>query len=485
MSGTLPVLQLASEAVPLVKTGGLADVVGALPAALAEHGIAMRTLLPGYPAVLAGLAERQELSAWPELMGGPARLLAGRAAGLELFVLDAPHLFDRAGDPYRAPSGGDWPDNAERFAALGWAAREIGLGALEAWRPALVHAHDWQAGLAPAYLALAGGPRPGTVLTIHNLAFQGQFPASLLAKLRLPAESFTIDGVEYYGAIGFLKAGIAYADRITTVSPTYAREIRTPALGMGLDGLLRHRADRLVGIVNGIDERLWDPGRDPHLPQPFDADRLELRAVCRRALCDELGLDPATAPLFCVVTRLTWQKGMDLLLEALPRLLGLGGALAMLAAGDPPLEAAFAEAARGHPGRIAVRFGYDEGLAHRIFAGTDAILVPSRFEPCGLTQLYALRYGAVPVVARVGGLADTVIDANDAALADGVATGILFGPPSVEALVDALERAVELFGKPEAWSGLQRRGMSRRLGWSNRAAAYAALYRALAGPQTP
>lgn len=481
MITAIPVLQLASEAVPLVKTGGLADVVGALPAALAAHGIALRTLLPGYPSVLAALTDRQELLAWSELMGGPARLLAGRAAGLDLFVLEAGHLYDRPGGPYRAPGGGDWPDNAERFAALCWAAREIGLGALETWRPAVVHAHDWQAGLAPAYLALAGGPRPASVLTIHNLAFQGQFPATLLAKLRLPAESFTIDGVEYYGAIGFLKAGIAYADRITTVSPTYAREIRTPALGMGLDGLLRHRADRLSGIVNGIDERHWDPARDPHLAAAFDADRLDARTACRQALVAELGLDPAAAPLFGVVTRLTWQKGMDLLLEALPRLLALGGALAMLAAGDPPLEAAFAEAARGHPGRIAVRFGYDEPLAHRIFAGADAVLVPSRFEPCGLTQLYALRYGAVPVVARVGGLADTVIDANDAALADGVATGILFGPPSAEALVDALERTLELFRRPEVWRGLQRRGTTRRLGWSERAAAYAELYRSLLG----
>lgn len=479
MSGPLRVLQVASEAFPLIKTGGLADVVGALPGALAAEGIEIRTLLPLYPQIRQRLERVEPVLELGELMGGPARLLAGEAAGLALFLLEADHLYDRPGGPYQGPDGADWPDNAERFAALSWAAREIGLGALEAWRPAVVHAHDWQAGLAPAYLALAGLPRPASVLTIHNLAFQGQFPATLLAKLRLPAEAFTIEGVEYYGAIGFLKAGIAYADRITTVSPTYAREIRTPALGMGLDGLLRHRADRLCGIVNGIDERHWDPARDPHLAAAFDGDRLDARAACREALVAELGLDPSAAPLFGVVTRLTWQKGMDLLLEALPRLLALGGALAMLAAGDPPLESAFAEAARGHPGRIAVRFGYDEPLAHRIFAGADAILVPSRFEPCGLTQLYALRYGAVPIVARVGGLADTVIDANDAALADGVATGFQFAPVTVEALIDALERAAALFRDPERWRALQRRGMTRSLGWKARAPAYAKLYREL------
>lgn len=479
MSGPLRVLQVASEAFPLIKTGGLADVVGALPGALAAEGVEIRTLLPLYPQIRERLERVEPVLELGELMGGPARLLAGAAAGLTLFLVEADHLYDRPGGPYQGPDGADWPDNAQRFAALAWAARALGLGALAAWRPELVHAHDWQAGLAPAYLALSGLPRPATVTTIHNLAFQGQFPASLLSELRLPESAFTIDGVEYWGAIGFLKAGLVYADRLTTVSPTYAREITTPAFGMGLDGLLRLRADRLIGIVNGIDERVWNPAADPALPAPFDADRLEGREACRQALSLELGLDPNAAPLFGVVTRLTWQKGMDLLLEALPRLLALGGALAMLGAGEPALEAAFREAARGHPGRIAVRFGYDERLAHRIFAGADAILVPSRFEPCGLTQLYALRYGAVPIVARVGGLADTVIDANDAALLDGVATGFQFAPVTVEALIDALERATALFRDRERWRALQRRGTTRAIGWRARAPAYAKLYREL------
>ncbi len=480
MSGPLRVLQVASEAFPLVKTGGLADVVGALPAALAREGVEIRTLLPLYPAVLARLERAEPVLDLGELMGGPARLLEGGAAGLALFLLDAPHLFDRPGGPYQGPDGGDWPDNAQRFAALAWAARELGLGALTGFRPAVVHAHDWQAALAPAYLALADRPRPATVTTVHNLAFQGQFPATLLTELRLPESAFTIEGLEYYGAIGFLKAGLVYSDRLTTVSPTYAREIMTPAYGMGLDGLLRLRADRLVGIVNGIDEAVWDPARDPALPEPFDAARLEAREASRRALRERLGLQDDPGPLFAAVTRLSWQKGLDLLLEALPRLLALGCRLAVLGSGEPALELAFAEAARGHPGRIACRIGYDEGLAHLIQAGADAILVPSRFEPCGLTQLYALRYGAVPIVARVGGLADTVVDANEAAVGDGVATGIQFAPVTVEALVDALERAVALWRDRPRWRALQRRGMTRRVGWSARALEYARLYRELA-----
>ena len=480
MSGTLRVLQVASEAFPLVKTGGLADVVGALPSALAREGIEIRTLLPLYPAVAARLERATPVRELGELMGGPARLLEGEAAGLTLFLLDAPHLFDRPGGPYQTADGADWPDNAQRYAALAWAARELGLGALDSWRPAVVHAHDWQAALAPAYLAFADGPRPATVTTVHNLAFQGQFPASLLGELRLPESAFTIDGFEYYGAIGFLKAGLVYADRLTTVSPTYAREITTPAFGMGLDGVLRLRADRLVGIVNGIDETVWDPAHDAALPAPFDADRLEVREASRRELCARLGLEEDQGPLFAAVTRLSWQKGLDLLLEALPRLLALGGRLTLLGAGEAALEGAFREAARGHPGRVACRIGYDEELAHLIQAGADVILVPSRFEPCGLTQLCALRYGAVPIVARVGGLADTIVDANDAALADGVATGIQFAPVTVEALIDALERAVALWRDRPRWRALQRRGMTRRVGWSARAAAYARLYRELA-----
>ncbi|MFO1067082.1 MAG: glycogen synthase GlgA [Geminicoccaceae bacterium] len=478
----MQVLSVASEVYPLVKTGGLADVAGALPLALARHGIHVRTLLPGYPRVLERLGERAEAAALPDLFGGDARLLAARVGGLDLLVLDAPHLYDRPGGPYAAPGVGDWPDNAQRFAALAWTAAAIGQGLLPDWRPALVHAHDWQAGLTPAYLAYGRtlGPRPATVTTVHNLAFQGQYPASLLAELRLPPESFAVDGVEYYGAIGFLKAGLHFADHVTTVSPTYAQEIQDPASGMGLDGLLRKRGDTLSGIVNGIDDAEWDPATDRHLAERYDAGSLERRAANKRALQERFGLDlRPDAPLFCVVSRLTWQKGMDLLLAALPELVGNGAQLVLLGSGDTPLETGFGGAAVHYAGAVGCIFGYDEPLSHQLQGGADAILVPSRFEPCGLTQLYGLRYGCIPVVARVGGLADTVVDANDAALADGVATGVQFSPVTVGALVAALHRTIRLYRQPEVWRALQARGMSRDVSWSRPAAQYATLYKSL------
>ncbi|MDQ2803524.1 MAG: glycogen synthase GlgA, partial [Pseudomonadota bacterium] len=404
------VLSVVAEIYPLVKTGGLADVAGALPPALAAEGVAVHSLIPGYPAVLSALASAAMVHRFDELFGGPATLVAGMSAGLRLFAIDAPHLYARPGSPYAGPDGVDWPDNARRFAALGWVAAELGRGALPGFVPDVVHAHDWQAALAPVYLhygetRAAGGGRPGTVMTVHNLAFQGQFPPNLLAALRLPPEAFSLDGVEYYGSIGFLKGGLRLADRITTVSPTYAEEIGTPVGGMGLAGLLRTRAPIVSGILNGIDETVWNPAADRHLAAPFDAARTGARALSRQALRTRLGLapDPET-PLFGVVSRLTWQKGMDLLLEALPALLATGGQLGVLGVGERALEDGFAAAAAQHPGQVGVRFGYDEPLAHLIQGGSDLLLVPSRFEPCGLTQLCALRYGALPLVARVGGL---------------------------------------------------------------------------------
>lgn len=467
------VLAVASECFPLVKTGGLADVVGALPAVLAAHGVAVTTLLPGYPAVRAALAEACEIGSVPE-----GRLVAGRAGALDLVTFDAPALFDRPGDPYRRPDGADWPDNALRFAALARAAAAIATGRTALPRFDLLHAHDWQAGLAPAYLAFAPGPRVPSVLSVHNLAFQGQFGAELFPALGLPAEAFAVDGVEYYGGVGFLKAGLHYADRIITVSPTYAREIATPEGGMGLDGLIRARKDRITGIVNGIDIEVWSPETDAALPRRYDIGTLSLRAHNRAAVEAAFGLGPGPGPLFAVVSRLTWQKGIDLIAEALPLLLGAGGRLALLGTGDAALEGAFLAAAASHPGRVGVRIGFDEALSHLMFGGADAVLVPSRFEPCGLTQLYGLRYGCVPVVSRVGGLADTVIDANAAALEAGVATGIQFFPVTASALGAAILRAAELFADGEAWAGIQRAGMRADLSWSRRAGAYAAVFRA-------
>ena len=472
------VLSVASEIYPIVKTGGLADVAGALPIALKAEGVEMRTLVPGYPGVVSALETAEEVLSLPNLHGGPARVLSGTSAGLDLLVLDAAHLFARPGNPYSSPEGADWPDNGIRFAALGRIAADIGQGSVPAFAPDIVHAHDWQAGLTHAYLQYGGRPRPGTVMTVHNLAFQGQFPREMLSEIGLPPDSFNIDGVEYYGSIGFLKAGLRFADRITTVSPTYAAEIQGPNEGMGLDGLLRGRSNVVSGILNGIDTSVWNPATDTQITSAFDADRLENRALNKVALQRRLGLRVAPeAFLLGVISRMSWQKGLDLLLETLPAVLGKELQIAVLGSGDPYLQSRYTAAAAAKPDQIGVWVGYDESLAHLIQAGADALVVPSRFEPCGLTQLCALRYGAVPVVSRVGGLADTVVDADEPGIAGEPATGIKFGPITSDQLTGALRRANVLFRNKLAWRQLQQNGMAVDVSWRNRARQYADLYR--------
>lgn len=476
------VLAVASEAYPLVKTGGLADVVGALPGALAAEKINVTTLLPGYPKIIAALAAARVLHHVEDLFGAPARILAGKAAGLDLLVIDAPHLYDRPGSPYQAPHGGEWGDNAQRFAALGLIGAMVARGQAGLARFDLVHAHDWHAGLVPAYLRYGPQPAPPCVFTIHNLAFQGKFPLWLLGSLGLPPEANSLDGVEYFGTLGYLKAGLQLADRITTVSPTYAAEIRMPEHGMGLDGLLRHRGGAVSGILNGIDTEVWNPETDATIPARFSAADLARRAANKRALQERLGLTPdPDALVFGAVSRLTWQKGFDLLLAALPDLLDQGAQLAVLGSGEPAIEHGFREAARHHAGRVGLFLGYDEELAHLVQAGADVILLPSRFEPCGLTQLCALRYGALPLVAQVGGLADTVVNANEAALSMGVGTGFVFSPVSVEMLRTAIMRARRLWQDKETWRKLQRNAMVCDVSWRGPARQYAALFRDLRG----
>ena len=476
---SLNVLAVASEAYPLVKTGGLADVVGALPAALAPTGVRVRTLLPGYGGVLHALRDGEIIARFDDLFGGPAAAVAGCAAGLDVIAIDAPHLYARPGGPYSDGNGRDWPDNAFRFAALGWVAAEIGRGATALPAPEIAHLHDWQSGLAAAYMAHADR-RPRIVATIHNIAFQGWFPAQLLPRLGLPPQAMSIDGVEYYGGIGFLKAGLFYADRITTVSPSYASEILEPAGGMGLEGLLRSRKRDLFGILNGIDVDVWDPETDPRLEMRYSARDLMGRRLNKRALADRFRLGQANGALtFGVVSRLSDQKGLDLLADAVPALLETGANLAVLGAGDAGLEQRFRALGEAHPGRVGCAFGYDETLAHLIQGGADALLVPSRFEPCGLTQLCALRYGAVPVVARVGGLADTVIDANPVALAAGVATGVQFCPVGRGPLEAAIRRTAALYADQATWTRLQRNGMATDVSWEASARIYAGLYRDL------
>jgi starch synthase len=476
------VLMVASECFPLVKTGGLADVVGALSGALQAFGCHVRVMLPYYPAVATQLREQRVISAF-DLFGAPASMIAARSENkLEIVALDAPHLYDRPGSPYLDPEGRDWSDNHRRFAALARAAARLVVTSPDGWSADVVHCHDWQSGLTPVYLAATMTAAPPVVFTIHNIAFPGLCAADEVEGLGLPASGFNPGGFEYYGKVSLLKAGLVYSDRLTTVSPTYATELQTPAFGMGFDGVLRARRAVLIGILNGIDETIWNPETDLFAAAAYSKRSFAGKRVNRAAVQQNMALDPDEAALLvCVVSRLTNQKGLDILVEALPVLIRLGGQLALLGTGDSELEAMFTAAAAAYPGRVGVRITYDEALSHLLLAGADAILVPSRFEPCGLTQLYGLRYGTIPIVARTGGLADSIIDANTAATTAGVATGIMFDPIDAEGLGRALGRAAALFGDPTSWSDLVHAAMKQQVGWSRSAARYAALYQELVG----
>jgi starch synthase len=472
------VLSVASEAFPLAKTGGLGDVVGSLPIALIEFGVTITTLLPGYPAVRAAIGKAPPVHQYTDLMGCQAQILSGLLSGCPLLVLDAPALFNREGI-YGDRNGFDWPDNWLRFAALARAGADLASGAIPNFHFDILHAHDWQAGLAPVYLRFAPAPgaRASSIMTIHNIAFQGRFDQSIFNFLRLPAQANDINGVEYYGGVSFLKGGLATADAITTVSPNYAKEIQDADFGMGLEGLIRARSAIVSGIANGIDCSVWNPRSDPALASRYDAQHLENRQINKNIIEAGFGLAPGDGPLFTVVSRLTSQKGMDVLADQLDALVSLGGRLALLGTGDATLESRFRDAATKHPGRIGTTIGYDEKLSHLLQGGADAILIPSRFEPCGLTQLYALAYGCVPVAARTGGLADTIVDANEAALMNGVATGILFDNISSENLVAAIRRTVMLFERKAVWRQIQQQGMQTDFSWRHSGARYADLYK--------
>lgn len=473
------ILSVASEVFPLIKTGGLADVAGALPLALAGHGIRMRTLMPGYPVVMQRITAVETVATFDDLLGEPARILATTHEGIEILVLDAPGFFDRPGGPYTDATGKDFVDNWQRFAALSFAGAEIARGLLPDWRPDIVHAHDWQTAMTPVYMRYTGLQHIPSIVTVHNLAFQGQFGADIFTDLRLPPDAFTVDGLEYYGDVGFLKGGLRTAWSITTVSPTYAQEITTPEYGMGLEGLINARAPDLAGIVNGIDTMVWNPETDTHIARPFAPGSLKQRAVNRQAVAERFNLEQDDGPIFCVVSRLTWQKGIDIIAEVADWIVQQGGKLVVLGSGDQGLEGALLAAASRHRGRVGIVIGYNEPLSHLMQAGADAILIPSRFEPCGLTQLYGLRYGCIPVVARTGGLADTVIDANEAALSARVATGFQFTPINAEGLRQALRRVFKAWHEPKVWARIQNQGMKSDVSWENSAARYAALYSSL------
>lgn len=472
------ILYTTSEVFPLVKTGGLADVSASLPRALWELGHQVRVLLPGYSQAMANAAPQgMELITRVTVQGRGVTLWESRLPGtpVVLWLVDIPELYQRSGTPYQDEYGNDWDDNAERFQLFSKVAALLAMdqAGLD-WRPDLIHCNDWQTALVPALLESEQN-RPATVFTVHNLAYQGIFPPETFWRLGLPPRLWRFEGLEFHGQLAFMKGGLAYADRLTTVSPTYAREIQTPAFGQGLDGLLQYRQDVLSGILNGIDSQEWDPSQDRHISAHFCPGQLTGKATCKRELQQSQGLElGASQPLLGFIGRLADQKGMDLIIELLPGLLESGCQVAILGAGAPDLEATLRRHASQYPGRLSVTIGYDEALAHRITAGADIFLMPSRFEPCGLNQMYSLRYGTIPIVHGVGGLRDTVLDPCEASLEE--ANGFCFHTPTATALWAAVARAVDAYRTNDIWHSLQQNGMARDFSWHHSARAYDALY---------
>lgn len=479
------VLFVSSEIYPLAKTGGLADVSAALPNALAALGVEMHLLLPAYPkAIEVAVGKSVDVEIADFMGAGPLRLISARTPdkALPIWLVDCPSLFRRSGGPYQDENGQDWPDNAQRFAIFNHVAAQLSLGViLPNWQADIVHANDWHAGLLPVILAGTSGQKPASVFTIHNLAYQGVFPAAFYPQLGLPGDCFANGGVEFYGNISFLKAGIRYSDHLTTVSPTYAREILTAGYGCGLEGLLQHRAQDLVGILNGADYRIWDPTTDTRLAATFNSGNIAGKRACKTALQSEFGLeaDPE-APLLVFMSRITEQKMADVVAAALPGIVESGAQCALLGNGDRQLEERFELAACHHPGRVAARIGYEEPVAHRLLAGGDILLHPARFEPCGLTQLYAMRYGTLPVVRSTGGLCDTVVDATDSSIRHGTATGFAFEGANTTDMLHCIERALAIYRQPLIWRKMQRQAMAQNFGWSESARRYLALYHDLA-----
>lgn len=475
----LKVLFATSEAAPLIKTGGLADVSAALPAALRAIGVDVRVLLPGYTQVLTKLGEYKVLATFDALSGFPAaRLLSGKMAkDLPLLVVDCPALYQREGGPYQDEKGQDWPDNALRFGLLSKVAAVLGSheSPLQ-WHPDLVHCNDWQTGLAPAYLHFTQGAVP-SIMTVHNLAFHGNFPSETVAKLYLPESCFAIDGAEFYGNLSFLKAGLSYSNHLTTVSPNYAKEIQQSELGFGMQGLLSSRSDDLTGILNGIDTDEWNAATDKLLSDTYNIRDLSGKANNKASLQHKMGLeiDP-TVPLLGVISRFTHQKGLDLLLEIVPQLTELPVQLAMLGTGDTSMQQAALDLSLRYPGKIATHIGFSEALSHLIEAGADMFVMPSRFEPCGLNQMYSQRYGTPPIVHATGGLADSVVDCTDATLKDRTASGFSFNEMTAQNLFTTIQRAVSLYHDQSKWQALCKNCMAKDFSWEVSAEAYRAVY---------
>ena len=488
----MQVLFVTSEVTPIIKTGGLADVSAALPAALVGLGVDIRILLPCYPQVVKALKDLQIITDFFEKPPSgfdnfpPSRLLMGSLpSGIPLYVLDCPEMYLRGGGPYQDEYGIDWPDNPNRFGLLSKVAALLGSAETPlGWKPDVVHCNDWQSGLTPAYLQHVQDPSP-CVMTIHNIAFQGSFPSSVMPELGLPWESFKPDGVEFYGKMSFLKAGLFYAAHITTVSPSYAKEIQTSAQGLGFQGLLAHRKKQLTGVLNGIDTDVWNPASDSHLAHTYSAVNLAGKAANKAELQKQFGLYPdAEIPVFGMVGRLAQQKGVDLVIEAAEKLINLPAQLVFLGSGDAELQRAVLLLAHNFPGRIAAYIGFDEGLSHLIEAGADMFLMPSRYEPCGLNQMYSQRYGTPPVVHATGGLIDTVIDCTTASIQNGTASGFVFKSMESASLLSAAKRAVTLYKDKQNWASLQQQCMKKDFGWEQSAKAYLQIYKNAAGKKS-
>ena len=480
----MKVLHVAAEVFPLIKTGGLADVVGSLPQALIAEGADARLLLPGLPAITDAVLHQKKICDLGSVFGAVnVSLWIGQMpqSKVKVYLIRAPYLYAREGGPYQAADGSEWSDNLQRFGLLGWVGAHLGAGGLDPdWTPQVLHAHDWHAAMACAYVAAHPARRVSTVYTVHNLAYQGLFAMADAHMLGLPARLLAPSGLEFHNQLCLMKAGLKFADRVTTVSPTYAAEIATPEFGCGLEGVIRSRGTDVSGILNGVDLSVWNPQTDAWLAHRYSPWDMSGKAECKRQLQTDLGLEvSAKATMFAVVSRLSSQKGLDLILASLPALLRSGGQLVVQGSGDPLLEAAFVSAAQQHPRQVAVRIGYDEAWAHKLIAGADIMAVPSRFEPCGLTQLYALRYGTLPLVRRVGGLADTVVNASavtSTGLADEGATGFVFNDATACALQTELVRALGYFEQPTLWATLMQQAMAQDFSWQKPARHYMTLY---------
>lgn len=456
----------------------------ALPLALRESKVDARLLLPGYPTVLSGLKHKRKLAEFNLLPHfPPATLLASElqvheSDSVPVYVIHCPALYQRGGCPYLDESGHDWPDNALRFGLLSK------IGALLAsdasplsWRPDIAHCNDWQSGLTPAYLHFHRQQKAATLMTLHNLAFQGCFPLEMVTKLGLPAESSHVNGVEYYGNLSFIKAGIYYADRISTVSPSYAKEIQKEPLGFGLQELLAKRKNGIIGITNGIDTTIWNPATDPYIKKTYSSKNLAAKTVNKLALQQIMGLEKnESIPLFAAISRLSYQKGCDILLQTAPKLTEIPAQLIILGSGEPLLEEQLAALEHAFPTKIAVRIGYDEALSHLIEAGADSFLMPSRFEPCGLNQMYSQRYGTPPLVHATGGLLDTVVDMTTEALVNERASGFYFHEMTPESFMTGIKRVVRAYQNRWLWRNLQRFGMRKDFSWRISAAEYRAIY---------